>query len=205
MDGKSCQGVVEPIFQPGHENRCGVWVTGFGNFVNVDGDANAKGYNFTTGGVTLGLDYRITDYLAIGVMGEYGHTWTDLQPAGHIDVDSGRGGLYGTWYDHGIYLNGGIFGGHNTYATSRSNVGGLSTGSTEGAEWNTFISGGYDFHFGHLTVGPIAALQYSYVNIDGFSEKSSLAPLQIHSGSAESLRSDFGCRIFCQRQIGKIP
>jgi outer membrane autotransporter protein len=33
-----------------------VWVTGFGDFVTVDGDANARGYDFTTGGVTLGLD-----------------------------------------------------------------------------------------------------------------------------------------------------
>ena len=91
------------------------------------------------GNLVLNGDYRITDHLAIGLMGEYAHTWTDLQPAGHIDVDSGRGGLYATWYDHGIYLNGGIFGGHNTYATSRSNVGGLSAGSTAGEEWSTFI------------------------------------------------------------------
>ena len=66
------------------------------------------------------------------------------------------------------------------------------------------MSGGYDFHFGLLSIGPIAALQYTYVNIDGFSEKSSLAPMQIHSGSAESLRSDVGFRAFYQWQIGKI-
>ena len=51
-----------------------------------------------------------------------------------------------------------------------------SPGSTEGAEWITFISGGYDSHFGHLTVGPIASLQYTYVSIDGFSENGSLRP-----------------------------
>jgi uncharacterized protein with beta-barrel porin domain len=42
------------------------------------------------------------------------------------------------------------------------------------------------------------------VNVDGFNEKESLAPLQIHSGSAESLRSDVGFRAFYQWQIGKI-
>jgi outer membrane autotransporter protein len=51
-------------------------VTGFGDFVNVDGYGNAKGYDFTTGGVSLGIDYRITGQLAIGAMGEYSHTWT---------------------------------------------------------------------------------------------------------------------------------
>ena len=105
-DGKSSKAVVEPVLQHGPENRWGVWVTGFGDFVDVDGDGNAQGYNFTTGGVSLGLDYRITDQLAIGVMGDYSHTWTSLNPSGHIDVDSGRGGVYATWFSHGIYLNG---------------------------------------------------------------------------------------------------
>jgi outer membrane autotransporter protein len=204
VDGKSSKSVVEPILQPGPQNRWGVWVTGFGDFVNVDGDGNANGYNFTTGGVSLGVDYRITDQLAIGVMGDYSHTWTSLNPTGDIDVNSGRGGLYATWFSHGIYLNGVIYGGHNNYESSRSSLGGLATGGTEGAEWSTFVSGGYDFHFGHLSVGPIAALQYTYVNIDGFSENGSVAPLAIHSGSAESLRSDFGLRAFYQWQIGKI-
>jgi outer membrane autotransporter protein len=53
-------------------------------------------------------------------------------------------------------------------------------------------------------VGPIAALQYTEVNIDGFSEKGSLAPMAIHEGSAQSLRSDIGFRGFYQWQIGKV-
>jgi hypothetical protein len=40
--------------------------------------------------------------------------------------------------------------------------------------------------------------------MEGFSEKGSLAPLAIHSDSAESLRSDVGFRAFYQLQIGKI-
>jgi outer membrane autotransporter protein len=51
--------------------------------VNVDADGNANGYDFTTGGVNLGVDYRLTDQLAIGVLDEYAHTWTTLDPSGH--------------------------------------------------------------------------------------------------------------------------
>jgi len=80
----------------------------------------------------------------------------------------------------------------------------MANGGTGGAEYSTFVSGGYDFHCGHLTVGPIAALQYTYVNINSFSEKGSLAPLDIHSQSAESLRTDFGLRAYYPWQIGKI-
>jgi outer membrane autotransporter protein len=67
-------------------------VTGFGDFVNVDGYDNAHGYDFTTGGVTVGVDYRITDQFAIGAMGEYAHTWTSLRPSGDSDVNSGQRG-----------------------------------------------------------------------------------------------------------------
>ena len=201
-DGKSSP--VEPILQHAPENRWGVWVTGFGDFVKVDGDGNANGYNFTTGGVNLGVDYRISDSLAVGIMADYSHTWTSLKPRGHIGVDSGRVGVYATWHNRGFYLNGAIYGGYNTYESGRAGLQGMANGSTQGTEWSTFISGGYDFHFGHLTVGPIASLQYTSVTIDGFSEKGSLAPLSIHSGSAQSLRSDVGLRAFYQWQIGKV-
>jgi outer membrane autotransporter protein len=203
-DGKSAKSVVEPVLQPAPQNRWGVWVTGFGDFVNVDGDGNSQGYNFTTGGVSIGIDYRITDQLAIGVMGDYSHTWTSLNPSGNIDVNSGRGGLYATWYNHGIYLDAAIYAGHNSYNSSRSGLDGLADGNTGGTEWSTFLSGGYDFHFGPLTVGPIGALQYTYANVSGFSENGSLAPMQIASNSVDSLRSDVGFRLFYQWQIGKV-
>ena len=203
-DGKTSKAVVEPMLQPGPGNRWGVWTTGFGDFVSVDGDANANGYNFTTGGVSLGIDYRLTDDLVVGLMGEYSHTWTSLKPSGSNDVNSGRGGVYATWSHHGFYLDGAIYGGYNSYNSSRSALQGLASGNTEGAELSTFISGGYDFHFGLLSVGPVAALQYTYANIDGFSESGSLAPMQIQAGSANSLRSDIGFRLFHQWLLGKV-
>jgi outer membrane autotransporter protein len=201
---ESSKNPVEQALQPGPENRWGVWVTGSGDFVNVDGDDNAHGYDFTTGGVSVGLDYRITDQLAIGIMGEYSHTWTSLEPSGDIDVDSGRGGVYATWFTRGFYLEEAIYGGHNSYSSSRASLQGMASGGTGGSELSTFISGGYDFHAGHLTVGPIATLQYTYANIDSFSEHGSLAPLAIHSQSAESLRTDFGFRASYGWQAEKV-
>jgi outer membrane autotransporter protein len=194
---------VQPVMQPSRENRWGVWVSGFGDFVNVDGDGNGKGYDFTTGGVTVGVDFRLTDNLVVGLMGDYSHTWSNLKP-GHLEVNSGRGGLYASWFERGFYLDGAIYGGGNSIDTARSGLGGIASGGTDGSEWSAFLSAGYDFHIGRLTVGPIAALQYTEVNIDGFSEKGSAAPMAIHEGSAESLRSDIGFRAFYQWQIGKV-
>jgi outer membrane autotransporter protein len=204
LDGKSAKAPVEPVLQSRPENRWGVWVTGFGDFASVDSEANAHGYNFTTGGVSLGIDFRLTDFLAIGAMGEYSHTWTSLDPSGHLDVDSGRGGMYATLFGNGFYLNSGIYGGHNNYDSGRSSFLGIANGSTEGEEWSAFVSGGYDFHSGHLSAGPIASLQYTDVHIDGFNENGSTAPLAVHAGTEESLRSDIGFRVYYGWQIGNI-
>ena len=136
-------------------------------------------------------------------MGNYAHTWSDLRP-GSIDVDSARGGLYATYFNSCFYINAGIYGGYNSYDSSRRGLQGNANGNSDGAEFSTFVSGGYDFHFGHLTIGPIASLQYTNVYVDSFSEKGSLAPLSIHSDSEESLRSDVGFRAFFQWRVGSV-
>ena len=94
-------------------------------------------------------------------MGGYAHTWTDLKPGG-ADVNTGWGGLYAGYFNRGLYLLGSIFGGGNSISTSRATaVGDRADSSTDSEEFSTFLSAGYDFHFGHLTIGPTAALQYS--------------------------------------------
>ena len=104
--------VVPSAFVPGPNNRWRVWVNGWGDWVNLNDDNGIKCYDSTTGGVSVGVDYRITDYLAVGAFGIYAHTWTSLNPG---DVNTGRGGLYATYWNYGFYVNGGS----NSYDTSR--------------------------------------------------------------------------------------
>jgi outer membrane autotransporter protein len=59
----------QPVLQPTPENRWGVWANGWGDWVSVSNDGFAKGYDFTTGGFITGVDYRITDHFAVGLMG----------------------------------------------------------------------------------------------------------------------------------------
>ena len=192
-DGKSVKNPVEPVLQPVAAPRFDLWATGFGDFVKIDSDSKAHGYRFTTGGFDLGFDYRFLEHFAVGIVGGYGHTWTDLRP-GTITVNSGRGGLYGTYFNGGYYLNAGVYGGYNTCDSNRRALLGDAIGNTDGEEWSVFASTGYDFHHGNLTVGPIASLQYTNVYINNFSETGSLLPMSIHSDSEESLRSDVGFR-----------
>jgi len=204
MTGKETKEVAPSPLQPTPGNRWGVWVTGYGDFVNVDDEGSAQGYNYTTGGMTVGVDYRVTDHFLVGLMGGYAHTWTDLKP-GNADVDTGWGGLYAGYFNKGLYVLGSIFGGGNSISTSRATVAGaFANSSTDSEEFSTFISAGYDFHCGHLTIGPTAALQYSYVNLDGFTETGSIAALNVNEDSEESLRTDLGFRAWYIFQVGQI-
>ena len=154
--------------------------------------------------MTVGIDYRVTEHVVVGLMGGYAHTWTDLKP-GSVDVDTGWGGLYAGYFDQCLYVLGAPFGGGNTFDTSRETIlGGRADGSSDGQEFSTFLSAGYDFHFGHLTIGPTAAVQYSYVNIDGFSEHGSLAPMAVREDSQESWRTDLGFRAWYTFQVGRV-
>jgi outer membrane autotransporter protein len=194
-----------PVFQPTAENHWGVWVNGWGNWVSVDNNDSAKGYDFTTGGVTVGLDYRVTEHIAVGGFGTYSHSWTSFNP-GDADVNSGGGGLYATYWNQGFYVNTGIYGGGNGYDTRRQTLfqGQFASGNTSGSEFSTFVDTGYNFHFGDLSFGPVFAAQYTYVQIDGYSEHGGFLPLNIHGDSEESWRTDLGLQAYKTLHIGKI-
>jgi outer membrane autotransporter protein len=207
VEGSNGKAVIEPnknVLTPAPENKWGVWISGSGEFVNVSGDGNGRGYDFNTGGVSFGLDYRLTKNFAVGVAGRYAHTWTNLTGNGNIDVDSGGGELYATFSQGGFYLNGYAGGAHNSYDTLRDALGGGASGSTSGGEFDGYAGGGYDFHWGGFTFGPIASLEYTYVDISGFNERGSLAPLRIVSQSEDSLRTNVGLSASYAWQIGKV-
>jgi uncharacterized protein with beta-barrel porin domain len=80
-----------------------------------------RGYDFMTAGGSVGIDYRITDCLAVGIFGSYAHTWTSFSPR-DADVNTGRGGLYATYWNPGFYVNRAVYSGHNSYSTSRQEL-----------------------------------------------------------------------------------
>jgi outer membrane autotransporter protein len=195
VESKDGKAVIEPsknVLTPSAENKWGVWISGSGDFVNVSGDGNGKGYDFTTGGVSFGLDYRLTKNFAVGIAAGYAHTSTNLTGDGSIDVNSGKAGVYASFYNGRFYLNGYIGGGYNSYDTRRDALNGNAIGNTDGRDFNAFASGGYEFHCGGWTFGPIASLQYTYVDFSDFTESGSLAPLKIESKSQDSLRTNLG-------------
>jgi len=209
-------------------NRWGVFLSGTGEWVSVGNTDNARGYDLESGGFTLGVDYKVSPNLAIGLAAGYTGTTADLTDHGRIYVNGGKIGLYGTFFQNeqpaptmskdsskevpapvpsiakGFYADVAVFGGYNSYDTHRNALQGTARGDTEGGELNVLFGTGYDFKKGALTFGPTASFNYTYLGTDAFTESGSLAPLNIHAGHGESLRTAFGLKASYDWKVGGI-
>ena len=199
-EGKSGQAVFAPIPQ----NRWGVFVTGIGEFTDVDSTFNASGYDLATGGFTMGIDYRIGSHFAIGLTGGYAYTHADLVNNSSIAVNGGKLGLYATAFGSGFYLDTAVIGGLNGYDTRRTALEGTASGDTVGGDLNVLVAAGYDWKKGGLSIGPTASFQYTLVGFGDYTESGSLAPLAFPSQNAESFRTAFGMKASYDWKLGPI-
>ena len=200
-DGKSGKTALAPA----PNNRWGCFVTGVGEFTNLGDTFNAHGYDLTNAGFTLGVDYRFTDHLVIGLAAGYDHSDVDPNGGGRISADDGKIALYGTAFTgKGLYTNFAVQGGYTTYDTSRPAVGGYARASTDGGSFNALFGAGYDWKFGGLTIGPTANFEYSYIGVEGAAERGSLAPLDLANQSQNSLRTTFGAKASYDWKIGGV-
>lgn len=55
-----------------------------------------------------------------------------------------------------------------------------------------------------MTVGPTASFQYTWVNVDGFTEDGSLAPLRIDGQHADAYRTALGARAAYDWKVGGL-
>jgi outer membrane autotransporter protein len=199
-EGKDSKVVDNPL----PDNRWGVFLTGTGEWVDVKGDGNARGYNLDTGGFTLGVDYKITPSFAVGLSAGYAGTGSDLANNGRVFVNGGKVGLYSTYFTGGFYVDTAVSGGYNSYDTRRSALQGDARGSTDGGELDLLVGTGYDWKIGALSLGPTANFQYTYVGLDGFTEHGSLAPLRFGTQNGESSRTAFGFKTSYDWKAGGV-
>jgi len=230
-DGKEVKETKQEIPE---ENRWGAFLSGTGEWVSVGNTDNARGYDLTSGGFTLGIDYKVTPNFAIGLAAGYTGTTADLVDRGRVYVNGGKIGLYATFFQNeqaaqapttskdsskdsskeapapapsiakGFYADMAVFGGYNSYDTRRSALQGEARGDTDGGELNALFGAGYDFKKGGFTFGPTASFNYTYIGTNEFTEHGSLAPLNIHGGKGESLRTAFGLKASYDWKIGGI-
>ncbi len=155
-------------------------------------------FDENTESVVLGTDYRITPNFLVGLTAGYAHTDVTLDNDGSsATVDSYSPGIYASYANKGWYAN--LTGSylHNAYTQSRvvGFIGQTANSAPEGDEGVANLDGGYDFHHGALTFGPLVGLQYTHLTVNGYNESGSIADLSVNEQQSDSLRSRLGGRV----------
>jgi T5SS/PEP-CTERM-associated repeat protein/autotransporter-associated beta strand protein len=181
-----------PARRPDDKKR-GFFVAGSGTLGDRDGDGTAEGYDFSTGGMVIGGDYRITENLAAGYYGGYQGSVVNFNSGGKSESDSAKFGVFAAWWhEKGSKVALNIGGGLHSYTTERAALGGTAQGKSDGTELNTQLLLGHDFKAGRnqqWQYGPEASLGYTRLWLDAFTESGSVAPLTIQEQTADSLVS----------------
>ncbi len=171
-------------------SRWGFFVNGSLRRGSQDASIFENGFDFRNNGITAGVDYRLRDNIVLGLA--YGHSsgktrFTD--GTGRLDSRGNSVSLYGTYYADELYVDAiGTFG-HIGYDAARATSFSIDqnstsipsncingqcsvdmTGSTGARQLAFGTNVGYGFHYRGLTFGPDAAIDYTRVDVNGFTE-----------------------------------
>jgi outer membrane autotransporter protein len=162
-------------------DRLGVFVNGNYNTGNLDSSFNQLGYNFNSGSVTAGIDYRLTKDLILGTAFTYTRTETGFdRNGGSLDSDAFNGAFYGTYYaTDALYFDGiATFGGinydsvrHIQYTVPGDPVNANAKANPNGEQYSVSLGTGYNFAVQEWTLNPYARINYAKLEVDGFNER----------------------------------
>lgn len=153
--------------------------------------------DYTTKGFTLGVDYRVMEKLVVGLTFSYGQTKADFTSNDALSVSTYAPGVYATWYDEGLYVNGLVSYGWNELEQTRGiSFGGLSrqaSGRTDGEQITANVTVGKDWKMGNFVMGPFLGMQYANLDMDSFSETGAGAlNLNVGRQEVDSFRTKLG-------------
>lgn len=191
--------------QGGGASADGEQFSRLGGFVNGSfafGDRNAtdreEAFDFDSGGVTAGVDYRFSDNFVAGLAIGYASTDVDLENSGgDSEIDSYSIATYATYYFDDFYVDAIASFAWSDYDNNRRilypGVTRTATSETDGRQYAFALGAGYDVMFNNWRITPLARLQYVNADLDEFDETNGLGlDLTIGDQRIESLLSTLG-------------
>ena len=195
-------------FRPDAANKWGFFAAADGDVGEFTGGTGGENSTFFGAGFDGGADYRVTPDLAVGFSAGYNRDKQDFDDAGSATtVDTVRFGPYATWKDHGgDWLSASLGGGYHWFDSKRAGLGGQAASTTNGTEFDASLKYGHDFTVAKdWTLTPTLGLNYVHLDVDGYSESGSLAPLTVSDLTTQSLRSELGGIVSYAGKLGGVP
>ena len=173
-------GIMDPnkdILRPGPDNRWGLFLDGNGIFAQANSGNMLPTYNAQSGGMTVGVTYRVNPVISVGAYTGYEGTYAKYNAGSTLIDNSVRFGLFATYGkvdNRGFYVSALLGGGYNQYQVTRniqfSGINRTANSQPGAGELDTMLAGGYNIRKGNWTFGPTTSLQYTYLGVNGFNE-----------------------------------
>ncbi len=156
-------------------NGYAVWTGGAVNFGSRDTTASASGFDFTTAGVSAGVDKRISSSFALGAGVGYGHDDTSVGNDGsHVNADSYNVALYGSFSPSQSTFIDGLVGYQWLSFDARRFVttdGNTVNGHRNGDQVFASLSAGYEYRTDRVLVSPYGRIDDASAHLNGYTEQ----------------------------------
>ncbi|HET6655188.1 MAG TPA: putative Ig domain-containing protein [Gammaproteobacteria bacterium] len=170
----------EAALPPGDAGRTlpeglSIWTGGAVNFGTSTPEENGSGIDFTTTGVTIGADQRMSDAFTVGAGLGYGHDVTDVGDNGsRSTADSYNLAVYASYHpEESLYVDG-LLGYQWLSLDARRYIsanGALVHGSRDGRQWFGSLAVGYEHRSYDLLIAPYARLDVARAQLDAYAEQ----------------------------------
>jgi outer membrane autotransporter protein len=186
----------------GRAGALGLFVKPVGQHQSFEGAKNRTGFASWQYGVVAGGDVAVNDNLLAGFQVGYVHSDLGFTDAGKSQgrSDTFLGGLYASAEAGGFYADGLVQAGAAwNRLTRKIAFGSISTqpqGTYTSFLFGASLSTGYDWTVVKFKVGPVATLDYGYVDAPGFAETGDAElGLTVRGFSGNSLQSGLGAKV----------
>jgi outer membrane autotransporter protein len=181
----------------------GVFIsTGF-EYLSKSNNRYEDGYKSNNVNVTLGADYRVTDWLTTGVAFNYIYTDAEFDDGGGVDTNTYGGLLFGTVNPvDNAFIDVVLGYARNNFDQKRQARYTNELGTTfegpvradyDGNEYSAGAHTGYDFVVDNITFGPRAGVDFIRFDSDNYKEKGDTGlELRVSDNDQTSLQSRFG-------------
>ncbi len=198
----------------GAEPRSGWWLRGTGSSANQGAQGGLAGYHASIAGGMIGYDHVINANTVVGLgIGASKSAINGKGTSSRTEFNSYQVTAYVGHREGPWYVYGDVSAGLNDYTGSRQisfpGVNRTARAKYSGQDYTGFATTGYDFAAGGMTITPLASLQYTHVNLGGYTEADAGSiNLATRSQSYDFLESGLGVKVartFVRNELAFIP
>lgn len=184
-----------------------VWSDGVVGFGSRDATASRNAQEFTTSGVTAGIDYRVTDNLVLGVGVGYARDRTSIGVDGTKNRAQGYSVTgYGSYQPTpNTFIDGALGTGSLRFDSDRvvAVANNVARANRDGSQYFAALIAGYELRRNGTLWSPYGRVDYSVSKLDTATESGvGLNALTYFSQRQKSLQSALGMRIESAHEVG---